>query len=172
MVLHHKTRTFCKVIPGWGVQGDDSHVQHKSHVCKEMYIVVTAFVLNANDITKGGRAIPVSCIRVGRMVKAQKDSYRRVYKGNGTFHYPKITENILRRKGVEYFSAVELTGSSEGTEKAPKMSLLKQYEDQIVPDLERKVVERLSENGKKSVCGVSRRWDGTTHGSNLPERKK
>ena len=149
-----KTRANCKVVPGWGVHGDDMHVQHKSHVGKEMYIVVTAFVLNENDITKGGRAIPVSCIRVGRMVKAKKDSYRRIYKSNGKFHYPKVAENLLRKKGEEYFQAVELTGSSEGTEKRPKMSLLKQYENIIVPDLEEKMVKRFSEGGTKKVCIV------------------
>ena len=149
-----KSRSNIKVIPGWGVDGADSHVQHKSHVGKEMYIVVTAFVLNKNDITKGGRAVPISCIRVGKMVKAARDSYRRVYKGDGTFHYPKISVNLLRKKGEEYFQAVELTGSSEGTDKLPKMSLLKAYRDTIVPDLERKVVERFSENGSKKVCIV------------------
>ena len=106
-----KTRAFCKVVPGWGVNGNDSHVQHKSHVGKEMYIVVTAFVLKSNDVTKGGRAIPVSCIRVGKMVKAARDSYRRQYKGDGTFHYPKIAGNLLRKKGVEYFTAVELVAA-------------------------------------------------------------
>ena len=90
-----KTRTNIKVSLGWGVEGDDSHVQHKSHVGKEMYIVVTAFILNNNDITKGRRAVPVSCIRLGRMVKAKQDSYRRVYKEDGSFHYPHIAANLL-----------------------------------------------------------------------------
>ena len=67
-----RCRTTNKVIPLWNVRGKDRHVHHKSHVGKEMYIVVTAFVLNGNDITKGGVAVPIACIRVGRMVKAQK----------------------------------------------------------------------------------------------------
>ena len=120
-----KTRTNLKVLPGWEVEGGDSHVQHKSHVGKEMYIVVTAFILNKNDITKGGREVPVSCIRVGRMVKAKQESYRRVYKEDGTFHYPRIAANLLQKKGTEYFAPVELTGSSQGTAKALNMFLLK-----------------------------------------------
>ena len=88
------------------------------------------------------------------MKKANRDSYRRVYKGNGSFYYPKIQSNILRKKGTEYFEAVELTGSNEGTEKSPKMSLLQQYRDVIVPDLERKVVQRLSDDGRKKVSIV------------------
>jgi len=98
-----------------------------------MYIVVTAFVLNGNDITAGGTAIPIACVRVGRMRKATKNSYKRVYREDGTYHYPtNIPENRLREKGKEYFQSVELTGSNEGTEKNPKMSLLKVYEDEII----------------------------------------
>ena len=62
--------------------------------------------------------MPVSCIQVGRMVKVKQDSYCRVYNDDGTFHYPHIAANLLRKKGTEYFAPVELTG------KAPKMSLL------------------------------------------------
>ena len=35
-----------------GGYGDDNHVQYNSNVGKEVYIVVTAFVLDENDITK------------------------------------------------------------------------------------------------------------------------
>ena len=152
MFITIKTRVFCKVVPGWGVNGDDSHVQHKSHVGKEMYIVVTVFVLNSNDVTKGGRAIPVGCIRMGKMVKAARDSYRRQYKGDGTFHYPNIAGNLLQKKGEEYFSAVELTGSSEGIQKLPKMSLLQQYCNCIILDLETKMVNTFSDGGQGKVC--------------------
>ena len=88
------------------------------------------------------------------MVKAAKDSYRRVYKSDGKFHYPKVAANLLRKKGEEYFKPVELRGSSEGSEKQPKMSLLQQYYDHIIPDLEQKVVEKFNENGNKKVCVV------------------
>ena len=47
-------------------------------------------VLNNNDITAGGNAIPILCIRVSAMVQAQKDSYKRVYKNDGKCHYPKF----------------------------------------------------------------------------------
>jgi len=39
-------------------------------------------------------------------------------------HYPKLAANKLRTKGVEYFQPVEITGSKEGTEKDPKLSLI------------------------------------------------
>ena len=90
-----------------------------------MYIIVTAFMLNDNDIEKGGTAIPICCVRVGKMVKASRDSYSRVYNDSGSsFTYPIVQENLLREKGTEYFKGVELTGSNIGTEKDPKMSLL------------------------------------------------
>ena len=35
------------------------------------------------DITNGGRAFPVAVIRVGKMVKAVKDTLKRVYRDDG-----------------------------------------------------------------------------------------
>ena len=110
-------RTNCKVLTSIGLDPVDYFCHHKNHIQKEMYIVVTAFVLNGNDISRGGKAIPVACVRVGRMVKAKKDTYKRVYRENNTYHYPKIAENKLRTKGGLYFQEVELTGSNEGTKK-------------------------------------------------------
>ena len=97
------------------------HVQHKSHVGKEIYIVVIDFVLNNSDTIKGGRAIPVGCIRVSKMVKAIKYSYRPVYESDVKFCYPKIAENILSKNKEGYFQEVELTGSIKGTKKKPMM---------------------------------------------------
>ena len=53
-----------------------------------------------------------------------------------------------------YFKSCELTGSLEGTEKEPKMSLLKVYQETIIPTLEEKVVQQFSENGQKKVIIV------------------
>ena len=119
-----------------------------------MYIVVTAFVLNNNDVAGGGTAIPIACVRVGQMKKAEKDSYKRVYRDDGTYHYPCILENRLQKKGEMYFSNVELTGSNEGTDNSPKVSLLKVYEDEIIHAIEEKVVQRYNENGEVEVCIV------------------
>ena len=119
------TRTNCKVLTSIGLEPIDYFCQHKNHIQKEMYIVVTAFVMNQNNIRGGGKAIPIACVRVGRMEKAKKDSYKRVYRDDGSYHYPKIAEGLLRVKGQEYFKGVELTGANEGTAKDPKVSLLK-----------------------------------------------
>ena len=141
------------MVTSEGVLPCDFHAQHKSHIGKEMYVAMTGYQLNGNDITKGGREFPISVARVGRRVKATKDSYKRVYKDNGTYHYPKIAGNKLRSKGEYYFKSCEITGSSEGTEKDPKLSLISIHRDTIIPDMER-LAERLSENGTKKVIFV------------------
>ena len=82
---------------------------------------------------RGGEAKKVSIVRAGRLQPAQKDTYRRVYKDDGTFHYPRILGNLLRRKGDPYFCPMEVTGSSEGTKKKPKFSLLKHFQQTEIP---------------------------------------
>ena len=75
---------------------------------------------------------PILLTRVGKMVKASNNSYRWVYKNDGTYHYPKIENNIMRVKGKQYFTLVDLTGSKEGTAKNPKMSLISAYKNGII----------------------------------------
>ena len=86
----------------------------------------------------------------------------------------KFMENLLRRKGQEYFTGVELTGSIEGADKNPKMSLLKQYRDHSIPDFQRKVVDRFNNDGEREVYMVLQE-DGAglhTDGTYLREKKK
>eukprot|EP00957_Ditylum_brightwellii_P041829 3168236-Ditylum_brightwellii.AAC.1 len=82
---------------------------------------------------------------------AKKNSYKRVYKNDNTYHYPQIPENLLCEKGKDHFTNLELTGSSEGTAKSPKISLLKEYQTKILPEVECKAVQRFSEGGAKKV---------------------
>ena len=151
-VVHCQTN--CKVITSIGVEPNDYYAQYKNHIGKQMYIVV-AFVLNDNDIEKGGTAIPICCGRVDKMVKASRDSYSRVYNYSGSsFTYPKVQENLLREKGTEYFKGVELTGSNIGTEKDPEISLLDVTKNKIIPAIEEKVVTRYNDGGRVEVCVV------------------
>ena len=90
-----RTRGNTKVLTSIGLDPSDYYAHHKNHIGKEMYIVCTAFVLNNNDITAGGKAVPISCVRVGRMAPAKKSTYERVYTEDGNIRYPKIAENIL-----------------------------------------------------------------------------
>ena len=73
-----KSRTNTKVLTEIGLMPHDHHVQHKSHIGKTMFIVVTAFVLHNNDITHGGIVVPIACVPVGKMEEAAKDSYKGV----------------------------------------------------------------------------------------------
>ena len=130
-----------------------------------MYVVVTGYILkDGNDIRKGGTVVPIAMIRVGKMIKAKKDSYKRVYREDGTYHYPKCPQNLLCKAGNYYFEGLELTGSNEGTDKNPKISLLKLYREQIIPAIERKIVDAFSENGKYKVLVVKQEDNAGLHG--------
>ena len=166
-----RTRSNTKVLTSIGLEPNDYYAQHKNHIGKEMYIVATAFVLNANDITAGGKAIPIACVRVGKKVKAKKDSYKRVYNDDGTFSYPKLDANLIRRKGQMYFKSFELTGSSKGTTKQPKISLLKVYQEKVIPAIEEKVVERFSQNGQRKVIIVKQEDGAGLHTDSTYLRK-
>jgi hypothetical protein len=98
-------------------------------------------------VTKGGTARRVSCVRVGALWPVERDTYKRVYKGDGTFHYPKIETNRLRRKGELYFKSMEITGSTEGTEKKPKFSLLKYFMEIEIPNMDKLAAEIFAETG-------------------------
>ena len=113
-----------------------------------MYIAMAGFRLNHNDITKGRQAYPVSLVRARTMVKATKDSFKRVYKKDGVFHYPTIISNRVKVKGNLYFKACEITGSKEGTEKQPNMSLVWTHREIIILDMD-ELAKKLSENGRK-----------------------
>ena len=52
-------------------------------VGKKLYIVITGYEVRDNYITSGGRDFPVAIIRVGKMVKAVKDTLKRVYRDDG-----------------------------------------------------------------------------------------
>jgi hypothetical protein len=116
-----------------------------------MGIASTAFAPEGNDITKGGRAFRVNLVRVGRMVPAARDTYRRVYRDDGTYHYPQIATNRLRRKGEHYFKSMEITGSNPGTAKEPKFDLLSFYRDIELPRLDALCAEVAAVTGKAKV---------------------
>ena len=152
-------RTNNKVLTSIGLEPTDYYTRHKSHIHKEMYAAFTAFAPNDNDITKGGVPIPVDCVRIGRMLPAKRDSFKRVYKDDGTYHHPHIEANRLRTKGNLYFTSLDLKGSSEGTEKKPKCSLLKIYKERVIAAIEREIVDKLSDNGRIRVI-VIKQEDG------------
>ena len=126
-----------KFVPFLGMKEKATNaVQHKSHIHKEMYIATTAYLPHDNDMTKGGLAFKVSLERVGKMLPAKRNSYRRVYHDDDTFSYPHINENLIRRKGEMYFQSTEVNATSEGTVSNPKFSLKKYFKEKEIPRLE------------------------------------
>jgi hypothetical protein len=101
-----------KSVPCFGVEPVVHSVQHKSHIGKTLAIASTGFLPTNNDIEAGGDAVLVGLQRAGRMVAAERDTYKRVYADDGSYTYPKRLGNRLREKGKEYFQGVEITGSS------------------------------------------------------------
>jgi len=130
------TRRNNKYIPFMGIEPVNHSCHHKSHIYKVMGICSTGFAPIDNDMTKGGRTEKVSLVRVGKMLPAAKDTFKRVYRPDGSFHYPKIPENMLRQKGELYFKPLEVTGCNEGTAADPKFSLKKFFEETEIPKLE------------------------------------
>ena len=105
------------------------------------------------DITNGGRAFPVAIIRVGKMVRVDKYKFKCAYRDDGTYYYPRILENQIRKNGELNFKSFGLTGSSGGTEKNPKISLLSVYRREIIPAIEEKHAD-ISEGGCFKVLEV------------------
>jgi len=66
-----------------------------------------------NDLCKGGTTHKINIARYGGMIKATKDSYKRVYKEDGTHNYPRVPANKLRQKYQEYYENWEITGSKD-----------------------------------------------------------
>lgn len=146
-------RNNLKSVPFLGIEPVIHGIQNASHLDKGMVIASTAFAPQNNDYRQGGEAYLVSLTRVGKMVKAEKDTYRRVYKtdGSGKYHYPKVEANRLRTKGEYYFKTLEITGSSKGTRNEPKFDLVSWFDNTEIPALEALCQRIGTETGKKCI---------------------
>ena len=122
-----------KSILSIGVSPKTYKVQHKNSIEKIMCVAVSGFVFHNSDITTGGQPVKISFSRCGKMMPAKRNSYKRVYRADGTWKNDGIQ---LRRKGELYWKAMEVTGSDTGTEKQPKFDLLSLHRDVIFPSME------------------------------------
>ena len=98
-----KVQQHNKLVPFLGCEPAVHPVQHKSHIGKVLVFALTAFAPKMNVFKEGGKAYKVFIARAGRKVPAQKDSYRREYRDDRTYHHPQKPENLLRSKGKLYF---------------------------------------------------------------------
>ena len=144
-------RKHNKSIPFLGVMPVSHSVTHKSHINKTMAIASTAFAPHNNNMESGGQALKVSLERVGAHVKAPKTTYKRVYRDDGSYHYPKQLDNISKEEGKEYWTPMEITGSNEGNAKSPKFSLLKWFVEKEIPRLEEICQQVFTLTGKTIV---------------------
>ena len=150
-------RKFQKCVPEYGVGRTYHHVHHRNHIDKILGLCTTGFLPFENDFVKGGRGVKIHMQRAGGWISAERDTYRRVYRDDGTYYYPPIPENRLRVAGQQYFQNWEITGSNEGTPTEPKFSLLKYWRDKLFEILDNKVREIEMELNKRIV--VRFQWD-------------
>ena len=158
-------RAYNKVLTSIGLEPSNYHVHHKSHLGKEMFICVTAYVLNKNNIAMGGEAIPVSLVRVGIETEYKRNTYKRVYNEYGRYTMPSEEWNINHKKGTPRFISGVLTGSKQNSKNKKgqhNVSLLQKYQDVIIPDIESKIVEKLKMNrfGRERVVRIILQEDG------------
>ena len=147
-------RTQNKVVTSIRMKPVVYKVHHNSHIDKHMFIAMTAFIPHNNDIMAGGVSSQIGLYRVVRIAEAKKGSFKRVYKKNGTYMYPRTMSNRLREKGKDYFQLMELTGAVRGTPKDPKISKLDTYLKHFLPAMDEKVREISTKNGFKKVVMV------------------
>lgn len=101
-----------------------------------MAIASAGFFPFGNDMTASGEAIKVSLEHAGRMLPAATDTHWRVHEDNNTFHCPKIPWNRSRKKGeLCCHPMMEVTGSSNGMAKKPKLTPLKHCQEKETPAL-------------------------------------
>ena len=96
-------RTHNKYVPYLAVVPAANKTHHRSHVDKVMCLCTTGFLPKNNDIEEGGTAIKIDFDRAGRMQRASRDTYRRVYDDEGRYTMPKRPENRLRGRVVNIF---------------------------------------------------------------------
>jgi hypothetical protein len=122
-----------KSVPFFRIEPLVHGVQHKSHIDKSLITASTGFLPIDNDMEAGGASILVGLQRAGRMVIAERSTFKRVYNpdGSGSYTYPKLPKNVLREKGKEYFQGMEITGPYAGTAKRPKYPLTEFFADEM-----------------------------------------
>eukprot|EP00984_Skeletonema_dohrnii_P003083 scaffold1033_cov109-Skeletonema_dohrnii-CCMP3373.AAC.1 len=145
-----------------GVQGVWNRIHHRNSIDKTLVICAMLFVPHGNDMRKGGTAHKVTITRCGGMVKAKRDSYKRVNRPDGLgFHYPKVPENLLRKKGEHYFENWEITGSKVSDKDGnPKFALVEWVADIFMKDLLDLCQELEAKLGKR--IHVRGQWDNAS----------
>ena len=132
------SRTHQKSIASNGIAPRPALIYHKNYKHKLLCIVIVGFIPFSNDITQGGKTIKINTTRVGKMIKAKKDSYSVVYnEESGTMKFLKIPENKMKVKGETYFEDMDITGSTTKAAIKNKFPMLDFHETIHFPDLDK-----------------------------------
>ncbi len=83
-------------------------------------------------------------------MQAKKDSYKRVYNDDGTYNYPRVAENIIRKKGEFYFENCEICGSRSEKSGERKFNLSEWVRDEYTPSLNALALQIEEETGIES----------------------
>ena len=83
-----------------------------------------------------------------RYGQSKKDIFPRVYKADGSYHYSKDYDNILRKKGKFYVENWKITGSKEEENGKKRFALIKWVKEAFMEDLRRFCHELEAEIGK------------------------
>lgn len=132
-------RRFAKMVTSLGVVPVDYSVLHKSHPEKTMVICTTGYIPYEGDPQLGGIALKLGFRRVGGFTIAATDTFKRVYKEDGSYWYPKVAQGgtPARVKGQPYWENWEIQGSStQSKDGSPKFSLLHYFRDEALKDLD------------------------------------
>ena len=103
-VMAITTRCHIKLLTETKNEARYHVAHHKNYLDQVMFIVINGFIPKDNDLLgNGGRSVKVSCVPVGNYEAATKNSYKRVYNDDRSYGYPRIAENIERKKGEVYW---------------------------------------------------------------------
>ena len=112
------------------MQGVWNRIHHRNSIDKILAICAIAVLPRGNDLWRGIKQVKkLTLTRAGGMVTAKKNSSPRVYNDDGTYHYPPDLDNILQKKGQDYFENWEITGSKDSKGGKRKFALTKWVRD-------------------------------------------
>ena len=106
-------RMYNKIAPEYGCSPVYHRIHHKNSVKKLVAIGAIAIVPWKNHLQRGGMEKKLYITRCGGKVKATKDFYPRVYTEDGSYTYPRLPENQLRKKGSLLLGTQDSVGGTK-----------------------------------------------------------
>lgn len=140
-------RMHAKSILSLGVDPSDFKVGHRSHIGKVLMIAVVGCLYRDGCVSGGGEGFKIAFDLCGRIRTLLSDTRKRKYNADNTSYT--MQGPISKKAGTKVVDTHEITGSSEGTPKKPKFSLLKYWRETVIPAL-----EQIQREVKLASCAV------------------